>query len=95
MLKTLKITAAREQLTSLKKTMRADETIAVTNRGKKVLALMRWEKYDAILETLNILEDEELMEKLRQSLKEAREGKIISIDDLDDGADPVKGERVR
>ncbi len=83
MLKTLKISAAREKLTAIHRNMRANETIAVTNRGKKVLALMRWEKYDAIRETLSILEDEELMKKLRRSIKESDEGKVIPLERLE------------
>ncbi len=93
MLKTLKITAAREQLTSIRNKMRTDETIAVTSRGKRVLALMRWETYDAIRETLSILEDEELMKKLRQSIKEAEEGKLIPLEDVEkEIADEGRGE---
>lgn len=83
MLKTLKITAAREKLTSIRKNLRADETVAVTSRGKKVLALMRWEKYDAIRETLNILEDAELMDKLKRSIREAEEGKLIPLREVE------------
>lgn len=83
MLKTLKITAAREQLTSIRNKMRTDETIAVTSRGKRVLALMRWEKYDAIRETLSILEDEDLMKKLRRSIKESEEGKLIPLEEVE------------
>ena len=83
MLKTLKITAVRKKLTSIHKTLRMDETIAVTNRDKRVLALMRWEKYDAIRETLAILEDENLMRQLRRSIKEAAEGKLIPLERVD------------
>lgn len=80
MLKTLKISAARKKLTSIHRTLRVDETIAVTNRDKRVLAVMRWEKYDAILETLAILEDEELVRQLRRSIKEADEGRLIPLE---------------
>ena len=83
MLKTLKITAARKKLTSIHRTLRMDETIVVTNRDKRVLALMRWEKYDAIRETLAILEDENLMRQLRRSIKEAAEGKLIPLERVD------------
>lgn len=79
MLKTLKVSAARKKLTSIHKTLRMEDAIAVTSRDKKVLVLMRWEKYDAIRETLSILADESLMKQLRRSLKEAREGKLLSL----------------
>jgi hypothetical protein len=38
---------------------------------------MPWELYEAIVETLEIMGDEELMDALRQSIKEAEEGKAI------------------
>ena len=95
MLKTLKITAAREQLTSIRNRMRIDETIAVTNRGKRVLALMRWEKYDAIRETLSILEDEELMKKLRRSIKESEEGKLIPLEEVEKENADEPGAKIR
>ncbi len=38
---------------------------------------MTWEDYQAILETLDILSDDEVVEQLRRSIKEVREGKTI------------------
>jgi PHD/YefM family antitoxin component YafN of YafNO toxin-antitoxin module len=81
MVKTLSITEARSQLLGL-----ADEfthspaagPITVTKRGKPVLALLPWELYESLTETLDILGDEALMLSLRQSLKEARAGRTIS-----------------
>ena len=51
--------------------------MAVTRRGKPVLAVMPWELYEAIVETLEVMGDEDLMAALRQSIKEANEGKVI------------------
>ena len=55
-----------------------DNAIAVTRRGKPVLAIMTWELFEAIYETLEIMGNEGLMRSLRQSIKEVREGKTIS-----------------
>ena len=52
-------------------------TVAVTRRGKPVLAIMSWEDYEAILETLEILSDEHAVEQLRRSIREVKEGKTI------------------
>ena len=49
----------------------------MTRRGKPVLAIMPWELYEAIVETLEIMGDEDLMAALSQSIKEAEEGKGI------------------
>jgi antitoxin YefM len=42
-----------------------------------VLAVMPWDLYESIMETLNILEDEELMVALRQGIQEAEAGQGI------------------
>jgi hypothetical protein len=38
---------------------------------------MTWEDYQGILETLEILNDDESVEKLRRSISEVKEGKQI------------------
>ena len=82
MLKTMKITDTRQRLMSLHENLRHNETIAVTNRGEKILAIMRWEKYEAILETLTIMGDRALIRKLRQSIREAKAGRLISLEEV-------------
>ncbi|MBI2555012.1 MAG: type II toxin-antitoxin system Phd/YefM family antitoxin [Candidatus Rokubacteria bacterium] len=85
MVKTLPITKARAQLLDLAEELsRKPEAgaVAVTKRGQPVLALMPWEFYESIVETLEILGDEALMASLRQSIKEAGKGKTISWKDV-------------
>lgn len=77
-MKDLPITEAREELTALSdKLGHTHETVTVTRRGKPVLAILSWEEYEALTETLEIMTDEHLMADLRQSLKEAKAGKLI------------------
>jgi len=81
MLKDIPITEARNELTTLPERLAKEPgAVAVTRRGKPVLAIMPWELYEAIVETLEIMGDEELMDALRQSIKEAEEGKAIPWD---------------
>jgi PHD/YefM family antitoxin component YafN of YafNO toxin-antitoxin module len=71
---------ARKQLTSLPETLRHDgenDVMEITRRGKPVLAVMPWELYDAIAETLEVMGDKELRAQLRQSIEELEEGKAI------------------
>jgi antitoxin YefM len=69
---------ARRELTKLPEKLGANPaTVAVTRRGKPVLAIMTWEDYQAILETLEILDDDEAVGQLRRSIKEVKEGKAI------------------
>ena len=77
-MKDLPITEAREELTALPERLSGThETVTVTRRGKPVLAILPWEEYEALLETLEVLSDETLMASLRQGIKEARQGKTI------------------
>ncbi|MBI4332215.1 MAG: type II toxin-antitoxin system Phd/YefM family antitoxin [Chloroflexi bacterium] len=69
---------ARRELTKLPEKLGANPaTVAVTRRGKPVLAIMTWEDYEAILETLEILSDDEAVGQLQRSIKEVKEGKTI------------------
>jgi PHD/YefM family antitoxin component YafN of YafNO toxin-antitoxin module len=46
----------------------------VTRRVRPVLAVMPWELYESITETLEVLSDRELMGTLRKSLADVRKG---------------------
>jgi antitoxin YefM len=75
------IIEARNKLTSLPETLQAHPelgAIAVTRRGQPVLAVMSWELYESLLETLEIMSDEELVPLLRRSLDEAAAGKTVA-----------------
>ena len=80
MTRTMPIIEARKKLTLLPEQFEKDpkaKSVTVTRRGKPVLAIMPYELYEAIVETLEIMGDEELMAALRQSIKEAESGKGI------------------
>ena len=75
------IIKARDRLTSLPEELTEEPgAIAVTRRGEPVLAILPWELYESIVETLEILSDEEMMAALRQSIKEASEGQAVPWD---------------
>lgn len=80
MTKTLSITQVRSQLLQLAEALNrppVENTVTVTKRGKPVLAVLPWEFYESLVETLEILGDEETMRALRRSIREARSGKTI------------------
>jgi len=81
---TLSIMEARKQLTSLPETLMHDgqvDVLEITRRGKPVLAVMPWELYEAVAETLEVLGNKELTAQLRQSIQEMDSGKLISWQD--------------
>ena len=72
---------ARKRLTRLPEELAGEHrAVAVTRRGEPVLAIIPWELFEAIGETLDIMGDPELMAALRRSIREADEGKIIPLE---------------
>jgi len=83
MLKDIPITAARHELTSLPERLaKAPGAVAVTRRGKPVLAIMPWDLYESLVETLDIMGDAELMASLRQGIKDIEEGRTYSMEEV-------------
>lgn len=73
----LSMVDARDQLTRLPEQFEEDianqkaPVVKVTRRNKPVLAILPWDLYESIMETLEILGDDEQMLLLRQGLLEA------------------------
>ena len=79
----ISIAKARDELTSLPEQLaEKPATVAVTRRGKPVLAVMPWEIYESIVETLEIMGDEDLMSSLRQAMREVAGGQTIPWDQV-------------
>lgn len=84
MTRTLPIMEARKQLTTLPELLVHNGQIDVaeiTRRGKPVLAVMPWELYETLSETLEVLGDRELMLLLRQSIQEMESNRLIPWQD--------------
>ena len=80
---TLPIITARDRLTSLPEELAQNtDTVAVTRHGEPVLAILSWQLYESIVETLEILGDRELMMQLRRSISEAEAGQTIPWENL-------------
>ncbi len=79
------ITQARHELSRLPEEFVEDDSsdaIAITRRGKPVLAVLPWDLYDSLVETLEILSDEDLMAAVRQSIKEMQAEELIPWDEV-------------
>ena len=48
--------------------------VAITRRGQPVLAVLSWAQYEALVETLDILGDEEQTAQLRRAVVEIEAG---------------------
>jgi antitoxin YefM len=73
---TYSISEIREEITRLPEHFAQEpEAIAVTRHGKPVMAILPWELYESLMETLEVMSDPELMAAFRQGVKELEEGK--------------------
>ncbi|HXL46161.1 MAG TPA: type II toxin-antitoxin system prevent-host-death family antitoxin [Candidatus Binatia bacterium] len=76
----LTISEARRTLLDLpEKLARVPErAVSITRRGRPVLAVMPWEFYESLVETLEILSDPEMALALRESVEDIKRGRMVS-----------------
>lgn len=77
----LSITEARKKFMTLPDRTAKDQILAVTRRNKEVLAVMSWELYEGLLETIEVLSDPELMQHLRNAVEDIKAGRTYSLSD--------------
>ena len=77
------IVKARALLTQLPELLAEENrAVALTRRGKPVLALMPWELFQSVIETLEIMGDVEMMGALRRGIEDVQEGNLVSLDEV-------------
>ena len=77
----LTITEARNKFMRLPDETADNQIIAVTRRNKEVMAVMSWELYEGLLETIEILADPELMGNIKRGIEEIKSGKTYTIEE--------------
>ena len=77
----LTITEARKGFMKLADKTKGNQVIAVTKRNKEVMAVMSWDLYEGLLETMEILADPELMGDIKRGMDEIKSGKTYSIEE--------------
>ena len=87
MIRHMSISETRRRITSLENDMSFEDTISVTNHGREVLAILRWETYESIAETLDILSDPEGHDNLKVGTAQAQQGKLIDFEEFKKGFD--------
>ena len=77
------ITEAKNRLLDLVRDLQAeDDIVAITKNGVPAAVLLSVEKFEGLLETIDILSDEQAMTSLRRSLREARAGRWLRHDEV-------------
>jgi antitoxin YefM len=76
----LTISEARKALLDLPERLARtpERAVTITRRGQPVLAILPWELYESIVETLEILGDPETVTAIRASLDDLKRGRVVS-----------------
>lgn len=78
-MKQMNIAEARKKFTKLEDEFTdAEKIIRVTKHNKPILAVMPWEFYETLMETLEVITDKTLMSQLKISIKQLNTGKSVS-----------------
>ncbi len=73
------ITEARSKFMKLPDQVAKHKILAITRRNKEVMAVMSWELYEGLLETLEIMSDPKLMNNLKKGLDDVKAGRTYSL----------------
>ena len=77
------ITKAKNDLLDLIRQIESvDEAIAVTKNGVPAAVILSMEKYAGLLETLEILSDQDTVKSLRVSIRQAGKGKWLRSNEV-------------
>ena len=77
----LTISEAQQRLPELSAQL-IDQPAIITQDGKPVMVAFGLEQLESLMETIEIITDEEFMSDLKQGIKEAEAGDTISLEDL-------------
>ena len=73
------ITEARNKFMKLPDQAAKHEVLAITRRNKEVMAVMSWELYEGLLETLEIMSDPKHIHNLKMALEDVKAGRTYSL----------------
>ena len=78
----MSISETRRKITSLEDELSYDDTISVTNHGKEIFALLRWDTYESIAETLEIISDEEAFTEFKKGIAQITNNQLVDFDEF-------------
>ena len=78
------ITEARNKFMKLPDQADKHKILAITRRNKEVMAVMSWELYEGLLETLEIMSDPKLIQNLKLALEDVKAGRTYSLQEAYD-----------
>ena len=83
MAKVVPFSDARAHLTELlDEVERVHEHLVITRSGRPAVVVMAQDEYESLIETLEVLADEEAIEDLRQSDEDVKAGRVYDWEDV-------------
>lgn len=83
MAKVVPFSDARAHLTELlDEVERVHEHLVITRSGRPAVVVMAQDEYESLIETLEVLADEEAIEDLRQSDEDVKAGRVSNWEDV-------------
>ena len=73
--------AKRRFLELLRNAERRGQEVTITHHGEPKAVILPHDEYERLLETLEILADQQLVKKIRRGLAEAAAGNTLSLDE--------------
>ena len=81
--KILPVTKVKRELLDILKSMEEEySTITMTRNGEPVGVMMTPDRYEALLETIEILGDNKILQTLRASQKDFKSGSVYTHDEV-------------
>ena len=81
--KILPVTKVKRELLDILKSMEEEyATITMTRNGEPVGVMMTPERYESLLETIEILSDKNILRALKASQKDFKSGKVYSHEEV-------------
>ena len=79
----LPVTKVKRNLLDILRSMEEQETtIALTRNGEPVSVMMPLSRYEALLETIDILSDKQILTSLGRSKKDFKSGRVFSHEEV-------------
>ena len=76
-------TEARARLTELLDDVEArHEHVVITRKGRPAAVVISPDEWDAIEETLDVLQDEQTLAALRESDEDVKTGRLVALDEV-------------
>ena len=81
--KILTVTKVKRELLDILKAMEAEyATITMTRNGEPVGVMMTPDRYESLLETIEILSDKKILRTLKSSQEDFKSGKVYTHDEV-------------